>query len=492
MDLLKSSLSQIGQSVRQKKISAAEVAQFFLERCRQHNAKLNAFLELNEKVVEEARALDQRISRGEDPGVLAGVPVGVKDMFCTRGIKTTAGSRILQNFVPPYDATVVHRLKKQGALVLGKTNQDEFAMGSSNENSAFGNVRNPWNLDFVPGGSSGGSAAAVAAGLTPLALGTDTGGSIRQPSHFCSLVGLKPTYGRVSRYGIISYASSLDQAGPMVHSVADAALALEVMAGHDPKDATTAQVSSASFVQNLSPAVKGMKIGLLKEFMRSELLDGDVAKTLNQGIELLRKAGAEIVEVSVPLTQYAVPVYYLVATSEASSNLAKYDGVKFGHRSHFESLAHLDLGEFYQKTRSEGFGKEVKRRILLGTYCLSSGYYDAFYKKACQVRRLIQQEFLQAFAKCDVILSPVSTSPAFLLGDRIKDPLTMYLNDIFTVSTNLSGFPGMSVPAGFSQEGLPIGLQLQAPHFEEQKILNVGLLMEQSFQISARRPNAFA
>ena len=352
-------------------------------------------------------------------------------------------------------------------------------MGSSNETSFFGPSKNPWNTAFVPGGSSGGSAAAQAARLTAGTVGTDTGGSIRQPASFCGIVGVKPTYGRVSRYGIVSYASSLDQAGPMVSCVEDAALTLEVICGHDEKDSTTSNQAVPAFSKNLSGDLKGFKIGLMKEYMVGSL-HADVQKALDVSIDALKKRGAEFVEVSVPLTEYAVAMYYLIASSEASSNLARYDGIKYGYRTEISSLANIDLDTFYGKTRGEGFGKEVKRRIMLGTYCLSSGYYDAYYNKACQVRRQLRDQYVEAFKKCDVILSPVTTSPAFKIGDRISDPLAMYLNDIFTVSTNLAGLPGMSVPVSFSGEGLPIGMQLTASHFQEEKMLKVGFNLEQS------------
>jgi len=394
-------------------------------------------------------------------------------------LKTTAASRILENFIPPYDATVVARLKSAGITVLGKLNLDEFAMGSSNETSYFGPTKNPWNLECVPGGSSGGSAAAQAARLSAGTLGTDTGGSIRQPASFCGVVGVKPTYGRVSRYGIVSYASSLDQAGPMVSCVEDAALTLEVISGRDERDATTSNHNVPAFSANLKEDLRGVKIGLMKEYM-TDGLDADVQKTLDLAIEAAKKQGAEIVEVSVPLTAQAVPMYYLIASSEASSNLARYDGIKYGYRTPSSSLAAMDLDQFYQKTRGEGFGKEVQRRIIIGTYCLSSGYYDAYYAKACQVRRLLSEQYTQAFKQCDVILSPVTTSPAFKIGGRISDPLAMYLNDIFTVATNLAGLPGMSVPYGRSSGGLPIGIQLTAAHFDEQKMLNVGYSLQQT------------
>ena len=488
MDLTFASLTEIAEAVKTKKVSAKEVAAHFQKRIASLDGKLNSFTSQNENAIKEAEAIDARIAKGEDVGVLAGVPFGIKEMFCTKGLKTTAGSKILENFIPPYDATVVARLKKAGIVIMGKLNQDEFAMGSSNETSFHGVVKNPWNLDCVPGGSSGGSAAAQAARLVAGTLGTDTGGSIRQPASFCGIVGVKPTYGRVSRYGIIAYASSLDQAGPMVSTVQDAALTMEVMSGFDEFDGTTTKKSVPTWSKNLKTDMKGMKIGLMKEYM-SGGLHTDVQKTVENSVDTLKKLGAEIVEVSVPMTEFAVPVYYLIAASEASSNLARYDGVKYGYRADFKNLSAVDLEEFYGKTRGEGFGNEVKRRIMLGTYCLSSGYYDAFYNKAGQVRRLIMNQYLEAFKKCDVILSPVTTAPAFKINERISDPLTMYLNDIFTTSTNLAGLPGMSVPFGMSADGLPIGIQLTASHFEEQKMLDVGYALESASSVKGKRPH---
>lgn len=478
MDLLTAGLSEIASAVRTKKMSAKEVCGFFLERAQRLDPQLNAFIGLNPNLLKDAEAVDARVQKGEDPGLLAGVPYGIKDMFCTKGLRTTAGSKILSNFVPPYDATVVAKIKAAGGVVMGKLNQDEFAMGSSNETSYYGAVKNPWNTAYVPGGSSGGSAAAQASRLCAASLGTDTGGSIRQPASFCGIVGVKPTYGRVSRYGIVAYASSLDQAGPMVNSVADAALSLQVLCGKDLRDMTTADKAVPAFAKDLSQNIRGLKVGLQKETLQAGGLHPDVQKSVQNSVELLKSQGAEIVEVSIPLTELAVPIYYLVATSEASSNLERYDGVKYGFRADFPNLSAIDLEDFYSKTRGQGFGKEVKRRIVLGTFCLSAGYYDAYYNKACQVRRLLRDQYLAAFKKCDVILSPVATSPAFKIGDRISDPLTMYLNDIFTVSTNLAGLPGMSVPFGLSGEGLPIGIQITAAHFEEQKMLNVGAVLE--------------
>lgn len=488
MDLTFASMIEIGQAVRTKKVSAAEVATHYLERIRRLDPQLNSFITVNEAAVDEARAIDAKIQKGEDPGPLAGVPFGIKDLFCTKGLKTTAASKILGNFVPPYESTVTERLKAAGIVTMGKLNLDEFAMGSSNETSAYGPVKNPWKTDRVPGGSSGGSAAAMAARLVAGTLGTDTGGSIRQPASFCGIVGVKPTYGRVSRYGIVAYASSLDQAGPMVGDVRDAALVLELISGRDGRDSTLSEKSAPTLLKDLNPNLKGMKIGILKESM-SDALDPDVQKSVQRALDMAKSSGAEIIEVSAPLTEHAIPIYYLIATSEASSNLARYDGVKYGFRAEFGNLSALDLDQFYAETRGQGFGKEVKRRIMLGTYCLSSGYYDAYYSKACQVRRLLKNQYDDIFKTCDVLLSPVSTHPAFPLGGRISDPLAMYLNDIFTVSTNLAGLPGMSLPFGLSKEGLPIGLQITAGAYQEQKMFNAAAAFEAMSEAKGAKPH---
>lgn len=488
MDLLNSSLLDITQAIQKRHLSSKEVTEFFLRRIEKLNPELNAFIHVSETVLDEAEALDQRISKGERLGPLAGIPLGIKDMLCTQGMPTTAASQILKNFRPPYDSTVVRRLKGAGALIIGKLNQDEFAMGSSNESSAFGPVKNPWNISATPGGSSGGSAAAIAARLVPGSVGTDTGGSIRQPANFCGIVGVKPTYGRVSRYGIVAYASSLDQAGPMTKTVADAALMLETFSGFDEKDSTTSQRKVPEWSRLISENISGKKIGVLKEFMEGTL-HPDVQGTVDRAIQSLRSRGAEIVEVSIPFSKFAVPVYYLIASSEASSNLARYDGVKYGYRSDFKNLGSVDLETFYSKTRAEGFGIEVKRRIILGTYFLSSGYFDAYYGKASQVRRLLTQQFLSAFKECDVILSPVTSSPAFRLGEKISDPLEMYLNDIFTTSANLAGLPSLSVPFGLSTDRLPIGVQLLASHFQEQKMFDVAQALEIDSALKGETPH---
>lgn len=487
MELTHSTCTEIRDAVRAKKVSALEVTRHFADRISKLDPKINSFVSTNDKAEEAAKAVDAKLAKGEDPGQLAGVPMAIKDLLCTKGLKTTASSKMLSNFIPPYSATVVNRLEAAGAVTIGKTSLDEFAMGSSNENAATGPVRNPWNPEYVPGGSSGGSAAAIAARLAPGAIGTDTGGSIRQPASFCGLFGIKPTYGRVSRFGIIAFASSLDQAGPMALSTKDCALILETIAGSCAHDSTSATIEVPKWSEIITDDVKGLRIGLPKEYF-AEKMDPDVERVTKEAIAALKDRGATVVDVSLPLVKHAVPVYYLVATSEASSNLARYDGMRYGHRS--TNAAHGDLDDLYSRSRGEGFGPEVKRRIMLGTYALSSGYYDAFYQKASQVRRLIRNEFLSAFQSCDVILSPVCTSPAFKVGERINDPLEMYLNDIFTTSTNLAGLPGMSVPAGYSKTGLPIGVQLMTRHFDETRMFNVSLALENSLQaVKARRPN---
>ncbi len=482
MEILTASLKTLRDSIRKGDVSAAQVMEKYMGQIEKWNPKLNAYVTLNEKALDQAKAIDARLAKKENVGPLAGVPIAIKDMLCTRGLRTTAASKILHNFIPPFSATVVERLEKAGAINPGKTNLDEFAMGSSTETSAYGISRNPWNLEYVPGGSSGGSAAAVAGGLANAAIGTDTGGSIRQPASFCGIVGVKPTYGRVSRYGIVAFASSLDQAGPMARTVEDAALILEAISGRDEHDSTTAANPVPKWSELINKNLKGMKVGLPKEYF-SDSLQSETRKAVERAIAAVKAAGAETVEVSLPLTEMAVPIYYLVCTSEASSNLARYDGVRFGHRADFSKKPAEDLAEFYCRTRGEGFGTEVKRRIILGTYALSSGYYDAYYKKACQVRRLLRQQFTEVFSKCQILMSPVTASPAFKIGGRISDPLQMYLNDIYTTSANLVGIPGMSVPAGFSSEGMPIGVQLLSSHFQEQHLFNAGAAIEETLAI---------
>ncbi len=475
---------EIAEKVQKKEIRTKEVAQAFLAQVQTHNPSLNALVTVNEKILARAEQLD---SQSKSLGKLAGVPVTIKDMLCTKGIATTAASKMLKGYVPPYSATVVERLEQAGALVIGKGNQDEFAMGSSNESSVFGPCRNPWNKEYVPGGSSGGSAAAVAARLSPLAIGTDTGGSIRQPASFCGVVGIKPTYGRVSRYGIVAFASSLDQAGPMARSVRDAALTLEVIAGQDANDSPTSNQLVPNRSSLLNFVLRGARIGRVREF-DSDKVHPEVQAATEKAYEILKARGAVVVDLSIPLIRFSVPIYYLVCTSEASSNLARYDGVRFGHRvAGTEGIQTLQ--DFYSKTRGEGFGVEVKRRIILGTFCLSSGYYDAYYRKAGQVRAVLKKEYDQAFSRCDILVSPVATTPAFKLGSRINDPLKMYLNDIFTTAANLVGIPGMSVPVAMTESGMPVGVQIQGPHFAEQKCLNAALAIEEAVNLKGRWPD---
>ena len=457
--------------------SAAETCHAALDRIAAVNPALNAFnLVDGDRALDRAREIDRRRAAGKPLGALAGVPIAIKDNINVRGMKTTASSRILDDFVAPFDATVVRQLEAADAIVVGKTNCDEFAMGSSNENSAFGPVKNPWALDRIPGGSSGGSAASVAAHCVPLALGSDTGGSIRQPAACCGVVGLKPSYGRVSRYGLLAFASSLDQIGPFARSVSDAALALSVLAGADPCDATTAREPVSDFAAALTGEVKGIRIGVPRVFV-SEGVDAQVRRAYDAALDTLRGSGALLVDIDLPHAKYAVPVYYLVCTAEASSNLARYDGVKYGYRAAAQKDS---LKEMYSRTRDEGFGPEVKRRIMLGTYVLSAGYYDAFYLKALQVRTLLRRDYEQVFERVDVVAMPTMPTPPFRLGEKSADPLQMYLGDIFTVSANLAGLPGISVPCGFSNDGLPIGFQLVGRLFDEATVLRVADAYERS------------
>lgn len=485
MSLVTKDLVTLKKMLAAKEVSAQELMQSYLDQIQAYNSKINAIVTINDEALNQAKAADDAIAKGQSQGPLHGLPIAIKEMLCTKGIKTTAASKMLANYVPPYSATVVERLEKAGAIVIGKTNQDEFAMGSSSEVSHFGVCKNPWDQERVPGGSSGGSAAAVAAGFAPVAIGTDTGGSIRQPASFCGVTGVKPTYGRVSRYGIIAFASSLDQAGPMARSVEDCALIMEVISGVDPYDATTTNLPVPKWSQNLSTDVRGLRVGIQKECFE-EGVDPEVCKITEQSIDILKAAGAEVIEIDVPYFEHSVSIYYLIATSEASSNLARYDGVRYGHRSDFESQPPKDLLDFYCRNRGEGFGPEVKRRIMIGTYALSSGYYDAYYKKACQVRRLLWQSYNDVFKKVDIIVSPVTTTPAFKIGERVDDPLTMYKNDLFTTAANLAGLPGLSVPAGMTTKGLPVGLQISAAQFNEQPMLNAALVVQNAVNLKEK------
>ena len=485
MNLLDATAKSIRNDIVAGRLSAADVCRAALDRISSVNASLNAFNLVDaDRALGHAQDIDRRRAAGDTLGPLAGVPIALKDNLDVRGMPTTASSKILEHFVPPYDATVVRRLEGAGAVIIGKTNCDEFAMGSSTENSAFGPVRNPWALDRIPGGSSGGSAAAVAARCVPLALGSDTGGSIRQPASCCGVVGLKPSYGRVSRYGLLAFASSLDQIGPFARSVADAALVLSVLAGVDPCDATTANEPVADFSAALTGSVKDLRIGVPRAFV-TDGVDDQVRRAFDEALDTLRGSGATLVDIDLPHAKYAVPVYYLVCTAEASSNLARYDGVKYGYRS---GKGKHSLKEMYSRTRDEGFRPEVKRRIMLGTYVLSAGYYDAFYLKALQVRTLLRRDYDQAFERVDVVAMPTSPTPAFRLGEKTDDPLQMYLADVFTVSANLAGLPGISVPCGFSSEGLPIGFQLMGRMFDEATLLRVADAYERVTEWHTRAP----
>jgi aspartyl-tRNA(Asn)/glutamyl-tRNA(Gln) amidotransferase subunit A len=465
-------------------ITSENLTKEFLETIRRQDDRIHAFLFVDESgALEAARAVDSRRQRGEPLGPLAGIPVAVKDLLCTAGTPTTCGSKILRHFMPPYDAHVITRSKAADAILIGKTNMDEFAMGSSTENSAVQVTCNPWDLERIPGGSSGGSAAAVAAGEAPLALGSDTGGSIRQPAAMCGVAGLKPTYGRVSRFGLVAFASSLDQVGPIAHAVADVALLLEVIAGHDPRDSTSVSLPVPPYRQTVDQPVRPLTIGVAKEHFGAGL-DSEVERAIREALRVYEALGARLKEVSLPHSPFAVATYYLVATAEASSNLARYDGVHFGQRA----AAYDNLIDMYRRSRGEGFGPEVKRRIMLGTYALSSGYKDAYYVKALQVRRLIKTDFDQAFAECDVILGPTSPTAAFRVGEKVDDPLAMYLSDIYTISANLAGIPGISIPCGFTGSGLPIGLQILAREFEEEKLLQVARMYERETDWHMRRP----
>jgi aspartyl-tRNA(Asn)/glutamyl-tRNA(Gln) amidotransferase subunit A len=475
MELYEQTLHTLHQQLKQKQVSSVEITNAMLNRIEATDSAINAFITVTpEQALKDAKAADLMIASGQ-ADTLTGIPIALKDIFLTEGIRTTCASRMLDNFIAPYNATAWSRMKEQGAVLLGKLNQDEFAMGSSCENSHFGATHNPWNTGHIPGGSSGGSAAAIAAQQAVATLGTDTGGSIRQPASHCGCVGLKPTYGRVSRYGVISYASSLDQVGPMTRDVTDAALLLGVIAGYDPKDSTSVNCPVPDYSASLKNDLKGMKIGLPKEYF-IDGLDPDVQKAMGQAIQTCRSLGAEFVEVSLPHTNYAVATYYLIATAEASSNLARYEGVRFGHRAEPSS----GLLDMMMQSRAEGFGAEVKRRIMLGTYALSSGYYDAYYLKAQKVRTLIQMDFIQAFKEVDILLTPVAPTPAFRIGEKTSDPLQMYLSDIFTIPVNLAGICGISVPAGFSKDGLPVGLQLLGRPFGEEAIIRAAYSFEQA------------
>jgi aspartyl-tRNA(Asn)/glutamyl-tRNA(Gln) amidotransferase subunit A len=475
MELFELTLHELHGKLKRGEVSSVEATKAFLARIEAVEPSVKAFITVTpDEALKSAAEADARIASG-NMDMLTGIPVALKDIFLTRGIRTTCASRMLADFIPPYDATSWQRLKQQGAVLLGKLNQDEFAMGSSCESSAFGVTRNPWDLDRIAGGSSGGSAAAIAAQEATATLGTDTGGSIRQPASHCGCVGLKPTYGRVSRYGVIAYASSLDQVGPITRDVTDCAIMLGALAGHDPADSTSVNLPVPDYAGALATGLKGLRIGLPREYYIAGL-DADVKKTMEEAIETCKRLGAEIREISLPHTDYAVATYYIIATAEASSNLARYDGVRFGHRAR-EAAGLIDM---YMKSRSEGFGMEVKRRIMIGTYALSSGYYDAYYLKAQKARTLIMRDFLTAFEDVDVILTPAAPTPAFRIGEKTEDPLQMYLSDIFTIPVNLAGTCAITAPAGLSRDGLPIGLQLIGRPFGEETIIRAAYAFEQA------------
>ncbi len=482
--MLERTAAELSALLSRREISAEALTGEYLQAIRRRDPHVRAFLQVDESAaLEQARNVDARRQRGEPLGPLAGVPVAIKDLLCVRGQATTCASKMLHNFRPPYDAHVIGKLRQADAVLIGRTNMDEFAMGSSTENSAFQITRNPWDLQRIPGGSSGGSAAAVAACEAPLALGSDTGGSIRQPAALCGVVGLKPSYGRVSRFGLIAFASSLDQIGPFGHDVTDAALLLDAIAGHDPRDSTSVDRPPPACAKTVEQDVQPLTLGIAREHF-DEGLDAEVERSVREALQVYRKLGAKIEEVSLPHSKYAVATYYLVATAEASSNLARYDGVHFGHRS----TDHKDLIDMYSRSRGEGFGAEVKRRIMLGTFALSSGYKDAYYVKALQVRRLIHDDFQKVFARCDALVGPTFPTPAYRIGEHSNDPLAMYLADIYTISANLAGLTGISIPCGFSAAGLPIGLQILAAPFEEEKLLRIARLFERATDWHTRRP----
>ena len=479
------SASSIKEKIINREISAQEVVEDLFEWIALKEPSVKAYLTLDkEGALLKAKQIDEKLSNGGKVGLLAGIPVAIKDNICTSGMKTTCASKILEDFTPPYDAFVVKRIKEEDAVIIGKTNLDEFAMGSSNENSAFHVTRNPWNTDCIPGGSGGGSAAAVTANMAFMALGSDTGGSVRQPSSFCGNVGCKPTYGRISRYGLVAFASSLDQIGSVTKDVSDAALLLQVVSGHDAYDSTSANLGVPDYIAGINSTNDNLRIGVPKEFF-GKGLNPEIKNAVTNALEIYKKNGAEIVDLSLPHCGYAVATYYIIATAEASSNLARYDGVRYGHRS---QLSEDNIIDMYSRVRAEGFGSEVKRRILLGNYVLSAGFYEAYYMRASKVRNLIKDDFEDAFKKVDCIISPTCPSPAFKIGEKVTDPLEMYLSDIYTIPANLVGIPGISIPCGFTTTGLPIGMQIMGKHFEEEKILKIAKLFENETDFHLKRP----
>ena len=486
MELHTQTIHALHEKLRAGEVTSRQMTEAVLQRIEAVEPTLHAYIRvLKDDALAQADAIDDLLKKGDiEPTYLTGIPLAVKDVICTKGVTTTCGSKILENFVPQYDATVMEKLKAHHPVLLGKTNMDEFAMGSSTENSAYGATRNPYDIERVPGGSSGGSAAAVAAGEAIAALGTDTGGSIRQPAAFCNITGLKPTYGRVSRYGVVAYASSLDQVGPLAKDVFDAAILLEAISGHDPKDSTSAKLPAPKYTQALTGDVHGLKIGMPQEYFAAGL-DPDIDRAVRNAIATLEKLGARVQEVSLPNTKYGVATYYIIAPSEASSNLARYDGVKYGYRA----KEYADLSEMYAKSRAEGFGEEVIRRVMLGTYALSSGYYDAYYLKAQKARTLLRQDFEAAFKQVDVIAAPITPTPPPKLGEMVNDPLTMYLSDIYTVPVNLAGVTGISIPCGLTSGGLPIGLQLIGGHFQEATVLRAAFAFQENTRFHHTQPN---
>jgi aspartyl-tRNA(Asn)/glutamyl-tRNA(Gln) amidotransferase subunit A len=511
MSLIELSATELRRRLLAGEVSSREITEAYLHQIQAADEQIGAFLTVDpDRSLAQAKAIDERRATGKPLGLLAGLPVAIKDVICTQGWRTTCASKILENFVPPYDATVTTKLNSADAVLVGKTNMDEFAMGGSTENSAYKKCRNPWDTQRVPGGSSGGAAACLAGSMAPLSIGTDTGGSIRQPAAFCGVTGLKPTYGRVSRYGLVAFASSLDQIGPLAHSAEDVALLLEAIVGHDPLDSTSANVPVPRFSESVKQPLAGMKLGLVKEHFGAGL-NSEIAAAVDQAVKTYQKLGAQVKEISLPHSKYGIAVYYIIAPSEASSNLARYDGVHYGYRcDEKKMLAELEaeakaleakgdkkglkqldssLVRMYRVSRAEGFGAEVKRRIMLGTYTLSAGYYDAYYKKALQVRRLISNDYAAAFKEVDFVVGPTTPSPAFKVGEKSNDPLSMYLEDLYTVTTNLAGLPGISLPSGFTSSGLPIGLQMQARPLDEERLLQAAYMFQQATDFHARRPS---
>ena len=478
MNITDLTVHELQEKLKNKEITIVDINKAYIDRINEKENDVQAFVTtLTDKALEQAKGIQEKVDNGDIKGEFAGIPIGIKDNMCTKGIKTTCSSRMLENFVSPYDATVVEKLKEENIIDLGKLNMDEFAMGGSTEHSYFKKTRNPWNLNKVPGGSSGGSAAAVAANMVPWALGSDTGGSIRQPASFCGVVGLKPTYGLVSRYGLVAFASSLDQIGPITKDVKDSAMLLNIIAGNDERDTTSCDIEKKDYVKSLKNDVKGLRIGVPKEFF-AEGINKEVKESIERAIEIYKELGAEVKEISLDIAKYSLATYYIIACAEASSNLGRFDGIRYTYRA----KEYKNLKELFRKSRSEGFGDEVKRRIILGTYVLSSGYYDAYYKKAQKVRTLVMNEFNKAYEMCDVILAPTAPTVAFDIGSKVQNPLEMYLADIYTVSVNIAGLPGISIPCGVDSEGMPIGMQLIGNKFQEETILNAAYTFEQKIK----------